>query len=58
MSPYHQRELLDGQGEDKTEKLLLTLNHKSRYVLHYRNLQLYLEQGMKLKKIHKIQKPH
>ena len=55
MSPY-QRALLEGQGEDRTEKLLLTLKNKSRYVLHYRNLQLYLEQDMKPKKIHKILK--
>ena len=55
MSTY-QRALLEGQGEDRTEKLLLTLKNKSRYVLHYRNLQLYLKQGMKLKKIHKILK--
>ena len=57
MSPYR-REILEGagQGEDKTEKLLLTLKHKSRYVLHYRNLQLYLEQGIKLRKIHRIVK--
>ncbi len=27
---------------------------KERYVLHYRNLQLYLTLGMKLKKVHKV----
>lgn len=37
VSPY-QRVLLEGQGEDRTEKLLLTLKNKSRYVLHHRNL--------------------
>lgn len=38
----------------KTPKLLITLEHKSNYVCHYRNLQLYLKLGMKLKKVHRI----
>ena len=29
------------------------LRDKTRYVLHYRNLQLYLQLGMRLKKIHR-----
>ena len=35
-------------------KLVPNLNNKSKYVLHYRNLQLYLSLGMKLTKVHKI----
>ena len=27
---------------------------KQKYVLHYKNLQLYLDLGMKLKKIHRV----
>jgi hypothetical protein len=32
----------------------LTLYDKKNYTLHYRNLKLYLELGMELKKIHKV----
>lgn len=35
----------------EVEKLVLTLNDKKKCVLHYRNLQLYHDLGVKLKKI-------
>ena len=38
------------------KKLVLNLMDKNNYVIHYRNLQQYLELGMKLKKIHRILK--
>ena len=37
-----------------TEKLLLTLGDKEKYVAHYSNLQFYLRQGMRLKKVHRV----
>ena len=43
---------LIGAGAE-VEKLVPNLRNKSRYVLHYRNLQLYLSLGLRLKKIHR-----
>ena len=37
-----------------SKKLLLTLQDKNNYVVHYRNLQFYLKQGMKLKRVHRV----
>ena len=37
-------------------KLVPNLGNKSKYVVHYINLQLYLSLGMKLTKVHKILK--
>ena len=38
------------------KKLIPNLGNKTNYVLHYRNLQLYLSLGMKLNKVHKVLK--
>ena len=38
------------------KKLISNLGNKTNYVLHYRNLQLYLTLGMKLTKIHGVLK--
>ena len=37
-----------------TNNLVPNLDNESKYVVHYRNLQLYLSLGMKLTKIHRI----
>ena len=38
------------------KKLILNLGNKTNYVVHYRNLQLYLSLGMKLTKVHRVVK--
>ena len=35
-------------------KLVPNLMNKEKYVVHYRNLQFYMPQGMKLTKVHKV----
>ena len=41
-------------GSSKVEKLVPNLQNKTKYIVHYRNLQLYLSLGMKLSKVHRV----
>ena len=51
----YQKELGDELGvKYGGKKLCLTLQDKTEYVLHYRNLKQYLNLGLKLKKVHKV----
>ena len=35
-------------------ELIPNLGNKKKFVIHYRNLQLYISLGMKVTKVHKI----
>ena len=40
--------------DEKTPKLIANLNDKEKYVLHMRNLKVYLIRGLMLKQIHRV----
>ena len=54
MSDYQNRLIEDLElKHSDSVKLLLTLEDKNNYVVHYSNLQFFLKQGMKLKRVHR-----
>jgi len=55
LSPYAKQllEELEMKGTS-TEKLIPNLYPKEKYVVHYRNLKLYLSLGMQLTSIHRV----
>ena len=50
MLSKYAKEINDKFSIGQVHKLIPTLNKKEKYVLHYRNLQLYLDVGLKLAK--------
>ena len=58
MLPKHCKEIAEKYGINvgDVKKIIPNLGHKTKYVLHYRNLQLYLYLGMKLTKIYRLLK--
>ena len=50
----YQKELVENNSVLNVEKLVPNLRDKEKYVLHYRNLQLYVKLGMRVKKIHRV----
>ena len=55
MSDYQKRLIKDLELKPPdSKKLLLTLEDKNDYVVHYENLKFYLKQGMKLKRVKRV----
>ena len=57
ISPYSQKALHACYSKTRKindKKLTATFKDRKKYVLHIKNLQLYLQLGMKLKKIHRV----
>ncbi len=50
----YQQDLLEENNMINVEKLVPNLMNKEKYVLHYKNLRLYLSLGMKVTKIHRL----
>ena len=50
----YQTELLVNKSMINIPKLVPNLMDKNKYVVHYKNLMLYLSLGMKLKRIHRV----
>jgi hypothetical protein len=56
LSPYAKKSLLECGGSKKFKdiKLSATFHTRKNYILHFKNLKLYLSLGMKLKNIHRV----
>jgi len=58
LSPYAKNALLESDNRKKYKdvKLMATFHDRINYVVHVKNLKLYIDLGMKLNKIHRILK--
>jgi len=56
LSPYSKQSLIECGGNEKFKdtKLSSTFHTRKHYILHFKNLKLYLNLGMRLKKIHRV----
>ena len=55
LSPYCRKIKEDYKiSSGNVQKLIPTLYDKEKYVLHEKNLELYLSLGLKLKEVHKV----
>ena len=52
LSPFQQK--FPSQQKKSSKKLTPNLRDKSKYVIHYRNLKFYMQQGLIVKKIHRV----
>ncbi|XP_025415269.1 uncharacterized protein LOC112686983 isoform X2 [Sipha flava] len=41
-------------SDSKIKKLMVTLHHKKNYIIHYKNLQQAIENGLVVEKVHKV----
>ena len=52
LSPFQRQ--FPKEQKNTSSKLTPNLRHKANYVVHYRNLKFYLEQGLVIKKVHRV----
>ena len=58
LSPYQKKTIEHlkqfGYRRTVTEKLMLTFYDKNNYIIHFKNLKLYLSLGLELREIHRV----